>query len=338
MLGRLENQIKTERKIKTNLQNMPTYMVDYFNTMTANGTAYKTIQTYIQYINSFLLYVKENGTDIENPESFRSEHVVGFLNSKRYTEDGKSSIKETSGSYRATLHSALSSFFLYLMMSNKIKDNPIKNIKRPSAAHDKVPEVYMTPEEINKTLSLIKEGVGNKCAKSKQKSWYERDMCIMILLVFTGMRVTALTEMNMDSFDFERRVLTVVDKRNKTNEYIITDEMLPYINAWIKKRYELLNYDTTMEAFFISNRRTRITQKSVSRIVEKYSSVIGKHITPHKVRGSYGTNLYKETGNLYLVQELMNHTNANTTARYVHASDENRVKGVEIMSKLISIN
>lgn len=335
MLGRLESQIKTENKIKTSLKQMPMYMDEYFNTMTANGTEYKTNQIYIRYINSFLQYVKEKGVNIDEPDEFKTEHIIGFLNNKRYTINSKGEMRQTSGSYRATIYSALNSFFNFLLITGKIKNNPIKTIKRPSAAHDDVPEVYMTPDEINKTLASVKEGVGNKSARSKQKTWYERDMCILILLVFTGMRVTALSEINMNSFDFENNILTVVDKRNKTNRYIITAEMLPYINAWIKKRYELLDYDFTVDAFFISNRRTRITQKSISRIVEKYTAALGKHITPHKIRGSFATNMYNETGDLHLVQELMFHSSANVTARYVHSTEENKIKGAQIMSKII---
>ena len=91
------------------------------------------------------------------------------------------------------------------------------------------------------------------------------------------------------------------------------------------------------DALFISNRKTRMDQSSISDVVKKYSSVIdGKHITPHKLRATYGTQLYAKTGDLYLVQECMGHSNPKTTELYIRGQkNEATQKASDIMTKLI---
>ena len=89
-------------------------------------------------------------------------------------------------------------------------------------------------------------------------------------------------------------------------------------------------------ALFISNRGTRMDQRSIDRVVSKYAQDIeGKHITPHKLRATYGTQLYASTNDLYFVQSCMGHSNPKTTELYIRGQkDSSRKTASDIMSKL----
>ena len=95
-----------------------------------------------------------------------------------------------------------------------------------------------------------------------------------------------------------------------------------------------MNPETGHEnALFISQKNTRITVRSVERLVQKYASTVtAKHITPHKLRSTYGTSLYQETGDIYLVADVLGHKNVNTTKKHYAAMKEvNKRKAANIV-------
>ena len=112
------------------------------------------------------------------------------------------------------------------------------------------------------------------------------------------------------------------------------DELVYDIEEWLSIRAKEIKDDE--QALFISNRRRRMDQLSISNVVKKYSKVIeDKHITPHKLRATYGTQLYNETGDIYFVQECMGHSNPKTTELYVRGKKKNMKKASDIMSKML---
>ena len=115
----------------------------------------------------------------------------------------------------------------------------------------------------------------------------------------------------------------------------MSDETIRILNNWLEKRKRLLN-DKLEDALFISNQRTRIEQTSVYRIVNKYAKEIeGKHITPHKLRATYGTQLYNATKDIYFVQQCMNHSNPKTTETYIRGVKNTTKTASDIMTNLL---
>ena len=137
-----------------------------------------------------------------------------------------------------------------------------------------------------------------------------------------GLRVTALSEINIDDIDFKNKRITVTEKGNITKKVSFDNKTDMYLKIWIKQREELLG-DYKERALFISNRRTRMTVRSIENVVEKYTQCIeGKHITPHKLRSTCGTNVYQQTKDIYLVSKILGHKNTSPTRRYAAVFDE----------------
>ena len=336
MNGRLEHQIKTENKMNDKIVNLPEYVKEWYAYMNGNGNAdYKTVELYLGYIINYLNYNANKNIDIFH---IKTSDVSQYMSGLRTTvRRGK--IVATSNSYRATVWFALNSFFKFMEFNHYISENPMNNIQRASATKDldTIERTTLNPSELQEVINTVMNGVGSKGAKAKQKTWRSRDLAIVLLLIYTGIRVTALTEININDVDLENCVIRVTDKRDKTFDCIIPEELIPYLEEWKHKRYEFLNYDFFAEPFFISNHRTRITPRSVERLVDKYTSAAGKRITPHKFRASYATNLYEQTKDIYFVQQCMGHSNIETTKRYINSGQNAKAEASRMMSGMLRI-
>lgn len=334
MKGRLEHQRAYEFKLKAKLKTMPSYMTDFYYSL--QKKEYLTAGSYIQYVNNFLMFVGDgNKLDLEEVKTINSTWINRYMDSIRYRSGSERSIENT-GSYRATVWSSINSFFDFLIKSGEIKENPCAMTDRPDSK-DEVKKVYMNPNEIQTYVETVLDGAGSSRARARQREWRLRDLLMVLLFVETGMRASALSQINVDDLDIEKQELTVIDKRRKTFVHKISDATVKVYLQWLDKRSELLD-DVDCEALFISNQRARMSVRSIANLVEKYAENVDKHITPHKFRSSYATNLYNATGDIYKVQRCMGHESINTTQRYVDTDDSYRDEATAIMSSMISLN
>ena len=246
-----------------------------------------------------------------------------YLNNISYKKDANGNKVETSGTYRATVHSALKLYFTYLKDTKKITNNIMDNIPRPkNKKNNQINRVYLEPKEMQKMI--------NNVLKDNDM---ERDRNLLILMIFlyTGIRCTALTEINIEDFDLQNKKLYIIDKRNKIRTFPIDDDM---ISLFLKVKGYRDN-----GALFLSNRKQRISQRTVSRIIEKNTLFLDKHITPHKLRHSYGTNLYKTPKDIYAVKKALGHENLSTTQIYIHDNDEESIKlGMDAIKNKLNFN
>jgi integrase len=227
------------------------------------------------------------------------------------------------------------------MASKRATDNPMAYVPRPKFKEgiqtiEKRDKGFLDRKEIKKYIETSKRGIGTSRAIARQKEWKERDLSIIMIFLNTGIRCSALYKLNLDSIDFEKQTLITIDKGDKVQEYTLSEDVLRYIDAWIQKRKEILG-TYNEEALFISNRKCRMEQTSIYRIVNKYAQNIeGKHITPHKLRATYGTQLYNQTKDLFFVQQCMGHNNPKTTEKYIRGEANNsRKNAASIMQQII---
>ena len=285
---------------------------------------------YQRKIDSLLLSVGNKPLKNLNVDDF-----AGYMLKIQRNKKGN---KSTS-SYRIAAYSALKKYGKYLVASNQIEKNPMDFIERPKPIEfqetiEKREIGYLTKKEISKYVESVECGSGTKRSINRQKEWKERDLAIVMIFLNTGIRCSALMKIDIDNIDFIEKTLTVTDKESYVNKYELSDELLEIINLWIVKRKELLKGKET-DALFISNRRNRMDQCSIYKVVNKYSSGIkGKHITPHKLRATYGTQLYDETKDIYFVQNCMKHANPKTTELYIRGTKNQTKTASEIMRKL----
>lgn len=326
MNGNMEYELKIERKIQ-NLIERNVNLSGFYSFI--GDKSISTIYTYLGYVNGFLTYINKS------PSELTLDDFSGYMLSIQRNENGE----RTTSSYRISVYSALKKYGKYLVASNQLQKNPMDFIGRPKAIDTKETiakrEIgYLSKKEIPKYISSVRNGAGTSRSKNRQKEWRERDMAMIMLFLNTGIRCSALMKIDVDSIDFNNQTLTVTDKESKVNTFDLTPELLEIIQEWIVKRKQILD-GKEVHALFISNRKTRMDQASIYRIVNKYAENIkGKHITPHKLRATYGTQLYEETNDIYFVQDCMHHNNPQTTERYIRGNSNKTKKASDIMKNI----
>lgn len=325
MNGKEIYEEKFKQKIDIIIKDNPNkpYLKGFYNFM-GDSLSMSTKYNYVYFVTSFM---NSNGKRVED------------LELDDYTEF-MSKISDATSSYQIGVYSGLKKFATYLVASRKTDYNPMDHIKRPKFKEKeetilKREKGYLEKREIKKYISTVKSGVGSDRAKAKQEGWKERDLLIILLLLNTGMRCSALYKLDINSINLQNNTLIVNDKGDKIKQYSLSDELMKSVKAWLISREKLLN-DSDEKALFISNERTRMCQRSISRIVSKYATNIkGKNISPHKLRATYGTQLLEETRDIYFVQQCMGHSSPVVTELYIRGqNNDNESKASDIMSKL----
>lgn len=329
MKGNIEYERQYQRKIDRMLSNDP--RLRGFYSFIAEETI-STIYTYLLHVNRFLSH-----TEKESLKDLELDDFTGYMLKIQKNKNGES----TTSSYRIVAYSALRNYGNYLVAAKILADNPVNYIKRPKAIDskktiEKRERGYLEKKEINKYMSNIDSGIGNDRSISRQKEWKERDLAIITLFLVTGIRCSALLKIDVSDIDFDKKKILVTDKGNEVNPYDLSDDTIFILQQWIEKRKILLE-DKKEDALFISSRRTRMHQNSISNIVNKYAGNIkGKNITPHKLRATYGTQLYNATGDIYFVQQCMNHSSPKTTETYVRGCKNRTKNASDIMNSIIN--
>ena len=164
-----------------------------------------------------------------------------------------------------------------------------------------------------------------------KEEYYEktkiRDLAIVTLLLGTGLRVSECVGLDINDIDFKNNGIKVTRKGGS--------EMVIYFGEEVRNALE--NYlETTRasatplpdheNALFLSTQRKRMGVQAIENMVKKYAKQVtpNKKITPHKLRSTYGTSLYKETGDIYLVADVLGHKDVNTTKKHYAAIDDMR--------------
>lgn len=321
MQGRLENQIKTEKKIQNLLKDMSVEVEEYYINFSANKE-FRSCLIYIQKIKKFLLwYSSENNIDIKKIDYrvITDTDISKYLKEVEFKQT-KNGMEYTSFSYRKQIWSTLNSFFSFLDKKRYIESNPVRLIERPTKK-DKVNHVFLNKKDLDSIIETVTFGAGTNHAIKCQEKWRERDLAILYTFIFTGMRDSALCEIDLDRIDLENNILEVTDKEHKVNTYTIPQKLKSVIIAWMKKREELLG-DVQSDALFISSQRKRIEQNTVRTIIQKYSQeALGYKVSPHRLRAAYGNIIFKSTNDINFTSRAMKHSNIETTRIYLE-SDE----------------
>ena len=316
---------KTENVIQNNQDK--SYLKGFYNYMSSSRLSSSTKYDYINYVVSFM------NSNKKCVESLDLDDYTEFL----------TSLNNMTSSYQISVYSGLKKFSKYLVASRKASYNPMEEITRPKHKEQentitKRENGYLDKKEIKKYLASVKSGIGTNRAMARQEQWQERDFLIVLIFLSTGMRCSALYKLDLDSINFSNKTLTANDKGDNVRIYTLSDNVIAAISDWLIKREQILD-GINENALFISNQRTRMDQSSIYRVVNKYANGIkGKHITPHKLRATYGTQLLKATGDIYFVQKCMGHSDPKTTEIYIRGQeDANMERGMEIMTKIIEI-
>lgn len=326
MKGRTEDKYNTEKKIQQKISNMPDYMKKYYYSL--NEKTHMTKTRYINNVIRFLNYIDNSGhVSIEELNKIESFDIQRFIMDIQFLDNGK----ELQAEGKALIYSSLNSFFTFLKKQRLINYNPFSDgIERPKSKENDI--VFLEPDEWAIVKKNIMQGVGSDRAKAKQRKWMYRDLLLFQIPIITGVRITALTEISFDDINFENYTISVIDKAREKTLYL-DEGTFGLLLVWIENRKELIKGYTDPGYLFISNQRKKMTVTSAERIVEKYTYNINKHITPHKLRSTCGTNMYRATRDIYLVADVLGHTSTATTKKYTKVGLQDRKDASKLIAQ-----
>ena len=221
---------------------------------------------------------------------------------------------------------SLRSFFKYLYRNQHIASNVSELVELPKR-HEK-PILRLEIDEVARLLDAAENG---EQLTDQQKRFHEitkkRDLAMLSVFLGTGIRVSECVGLDLGDLDFDVGGFLVTRKGGNQMILYFPDEVLPPLKAYIEERSRIEAQPGHENALFLSLQKRRMSVRAVENMVKKYAAIaapLKKRISPHKLRSTFGTNLYNETGDIYLVADVLGHSDVNTTRRHYAAMDENR--------------
>ena len=329
-----EQKIKLTARLRKILQEFPDFALDFFTGIEGKTSALTRIN-YAYDLRTFFnwalnetnlfrdktMYTLEVG-DLEKFHATHFERYMSYLTS--YTDENGDTI--TNGERgKARKIAAVRSFFKYYFRREMIKVDLASKIEMPKL-HDK-PIIKFEEEEVFKFLDTVESGYGlSGHEKGFHKHTKVRDTAIMTLLLGTGLRVSECVGLNITDVDFKNNAIKVTRKGGNQVILYFSDEVKVALFDWLEVRSS--NPELVDEpALFTSLQNKRISTRAIQKLVKKYAEIVTplKHITPHKLRSTYGTRLYHATQDIYIVADVLGHRDVNTTKKhYAAISDDIR--------------
>jgi site-specific recombinase XerD len=230
---------------------------------------------------------------------------------------------------------SLRSFYNYYFKKEMITTNPASLINVP-----KLHEKEIVRLEIDEVARLLDEVESAENMTKSQQRYHEktkvRDLALMTLLLGTGIRVSECVGLDINDVDFENNGIKIRRKGGYEVIVYFGDEVREAILEYLEERKRLIPIEGHTNALFLSLQLKRLNVRSVENLVKKYSSTVTKlkKITPHKLRSTYGTSLYRETGDIYLVADVLGHKDVNTTKKHYAAIEDSRRRSAAKVVKL----
>ena len=334
MQGRLETEIKKETVLLKKIQNMPEYLREWYYNLKASQKTITTCRDYINKIEKFLTFINPSIKEIDPQNISLNDIQRYFILIQKREVNGQQAY--TSDSYQQTVWCCLNNFFGFLYNTNKISKNYMTMITKPKNKDlERINEnrILLTKYDFNHILESVEEGAGSDKARVCQKRLKNRDRAILLLFMTTGMRETALSEINIEDIDFINNTLKVIDKGNKFHVYNLSEKTINSLDLWLQDREK---WKTNSDALFIAENGNRIGSSTLAKLVDKYcQDALGYHISPYKLRAGFCSILYQETGNAEFVRRAVGHSNIATTQRYIVTDNNERAKASELINNLL---
>lgn len=260
-----------------------------------------TVRAYMNDLAEFEDFLSRSSIEIEKTEPKN----INLYSLNLYTKNSKATVSRKLTTLR--------SFFNFMLRKGNIKQNPAKLIPLPKK--EKELPVFLSVDEVFKLIDSIDPGGILPL----------RDLAIIELLYSSGLRVSELAKIKVLDIDHRENFVKVSGKGNKERVVPFGSNAREVIMQYLIRRTELKPKD---DFFFLNNRGSGLTTRSIERIVKKYGllSGISKKISPHALRHTFATHLLGGGADLRSIQELLGHSSLSTTQRYTHTSIEQIMK------------
>lgn len=233
---------------------------------------------------------------------------------------------------------AIRTFYSYFHKKRKINGNPSTLVETP-----KIHEKSITRLEIDEVARLLDEIESGEKLTTTQKRYHHytktRDLALISVLLGTGIRVSECVGLDIKDIDFDVNGLKITRKGGNEMVIYFGEEVEEALQNYLVERYKKQPKPGHEEALFLSLQNQRLSVRSVQNLVKKYASLVTKikKISPHKLRSTYGTHLYQETGDIYLVADVLGHKDVNTTRKHYAQIDDQRRRSAAKAVKLRKI-
>ena len=286
--------IKNELKLRDMIQKLPKFCMDFFIGIDADKSS-RTKIAYAYDLQTFFEYMKSANPSLKKYDI--RDYPISLLD-----QISPSDIEEYL-------------FYLKYYEKDGVVHTNDENIIR------------LDTDEVAQLLDEVESG--DSLSKNQQRFHEKtkvRDLALMTLLLGTGIRVSECVGLDMDDVDFKNNGIKVHRKGGADVIVYFGDEVRDALLSYWEERSIITPAEGHANALFLSLQRKRISVRSVENLVKKYSRLVTtvKNITPHKLRSTYGTTLYQETGDIYLVADVLGHKDVNTTRKHYAAQEDSR--------------
>ena len=329
-----QEDIENTKRIRDILKELPPFCTDFFRGIEPRTSA-RTRLAYAYDLKTFFDFLKQANPELKSkklrdlPLSLLDEIKLMDLEEymeylKCYSTEKREDLMNTERGIMRKV-STVKSFYNYFYRTERIQNNPASLLQLPKIHEKEI--IRLDVDEVARFLDEVEDG---ECLTEKQKAYHAktklRDLAMMTLLLGTGLRVSECVGLNINDVDFRNGGLRIHRKGGKEVIVYFGAEVEYALQDYLSEREHIVPEEGSEEALFLAMQRKRINVRSVEKMVKKYAQIVTplKKITPHKLRSTYGTNLYRETGDIYLVADVLGHSDVNTTKKHYAALEDER--------------
>lgn len=337
-----EEEIRNVLLMREQLAELPKYVSNFFRAI-EYSKAPRTRLGYARDLKTFFVFLCENNpalrgkqpaevplSVLDQLEAEDFEEYMDYM--KVYEKDGRQHTnKECSLKRKLT---ALRVFFAYLYKNQKIHANPTLILDMPKIHNKAI--VRMEVNEVAQFLDNVEYGTK---LSEHQQAYHEktkvRDLALLTLMLGTGIRVSECVGLDINDVDFDYDRIKIVRKGGYEAYVYFGSEAREALLTYLPQREKITAVEGHENALFLSTQKKRISVRSVENLVKKYAAITTplKKITPHKLRSTYGTALYQQTSDIYLVADVLGHKDVNTTKKhYADIDDWQRMKAKDAVT------
>ncbi len=327
-----QNKLNTV-KMRNVLSELPAFCKQFFRGI-ENNTSSRTRLAYAYDLRVFFEYMQKSNPccskmeikdfPLSILESITREDIEEYLEYiSYYHKDSREITNEERGKSRKL--ASLRSFYNYFYQTEQIEKNPAVLIPMPKLHQKEI--VRLDTDEVAILLDQVEDGTNlTKSQKKYHEKTKTRDTALLTLLLGTGIRVSECVGLDIEDVDFKNNGIKIRRKGGYETVVYFGEEVEQALLEYIEQRKHTIPLSGHEHALFLSIQNRRITVRAVENLVKKYASNVTtlKKITPHKLRSTYGTSLYRETGDIYLVADVLGHKDVNTTRKHYAALEDER--------------
>ncbi|MCR5509277.1 MAG: tyrosine-type recombinase/integrase [Lachnospiraceae bacterium] len=338
-----QNDINNTTKLRELTATLPSFCREFFlgikdTTSTRTRIAYAyDLRIFFEYLHEANPVCKKtpvNDMSIEILDMIKPVDINEYMDYlSYYVKNGEEFTNDERGKQRKL--ASLRSMYNFFYRTERITNNPAVLVQMPKLHEKEI--IRLDIDEVARLLDNIENGENlTKKQLEFHKKTKLRDLALITLLLGTGIRVSECVGLDINDVDFKNNGILIKRKGGYEQIVYFGDEVEGVLREYLEERNHIIPEAGHEQALFLSLQNKRLAVRSIENIVKKYAKTVTtlKKITPHKLRSTYGTSLYNETGDIYLVADVLGHKDVNTTRKHYAAQDQNRLRAAANAVKL----